>query len=49
MEADKRVDWIGALLVTIGLVLIVFVLGQGGIAPRRWATPCTWIKLLEND
>ena len=39
-ETVKRVDWIGALLVTIGLVLIVFVLGQGEIAPQGWSTPC---------
>ena len=39
-ETDKRVDWIGAFLVTTGLVLIVFVLGQGEIAPHQWATPC---------
>jgi MFS family permease len=38
-ETDKRVDWIGAFLVTTGLVLIIFVLGQGEIAPRQWATP----------
>ncbi|KAF9456822.1 major facilitator superfamily domain-containing protein [Collybia nuda] len=38
-EIDRRVDWIGALLVTAGLVLIVFVLGQGELAPQRWATP----------
>ncbi|KAF8149117.1 major facilitator superfamily domain-containing protein [Crassisporium funariophilum] len=38
-EADKRVDWLGAFLVTAGLVLIVFVLGQGEIAPQKWATP----------
>ena len=49
-ETDKRVDWIGALLVTTGLVLIVFVLGQGDIAPRQWATPCMyWIKILQID
>ncbi|KAG8212823.1 major facilitator superfamily domain-containing protein [Butyriboletus roseoflavus] len=36
-EADARVDWIGAILVTSGLVLIVFVLGQ---APTvGWKTP----------
>ena len=40
LETDKRVDWIGAFLVTTSLVLIVFALGQGGIAPRQWATPC---------
>ena len=39
-EVDRRVDWIGASLVTSGLVLIVFVLGQGEVAPEQWATPC---------
>ncbi|KAE9386545.1 hypothetical protein BT96DRAFT_1005987 [Gymnopus androsaceus JB14] len=38
-EVDHRVDWIGASLVTSGLVLIVFVLGQGEVAPEQWATP----------
>ncbi|KIM37308.1 hypothetical protein M413DRAFT_20342 [Hebeloma cylindrosporum] len=38
-EVDKRVDWLGAFLVTAGLVLIVFVLSQGEIAPQGWATP----------
>ncbi|KAH7884855.1 major facilitator superfamily domain-containing protein [Phlebopus sp. FC_14] len=38
-EMDRRVDWIGATLVTSGLVLIVFVLGQGEIAPQGWKTP----------
>ncbi|KAF9478869.1 MFS general substrate transporter [Pholiota conissans] len=38
-EVDKRVDWIGVLLVTAGLVLIVFVLGDGEFAPKAWRTP----------
>ncbi|KAJ7587489.1 putative efflux transporter [Mycena floridula] len=38
-ELDQRVDWLGGFLVTAGLVLIVFVLGQGESAPQRWATP----------
>lgn len=38
-ELDQRVDWLGAFLVTAGLVLIVFVLGQGELAPKQWATP----------
>ncbi|KAH8104781.1 efflux transporter [Cristinia sonorae] len=38
-EVDKRVDWIGAFLVTTGLVLIVFVLSDGEIAPQQWRTP----------
>ncbi|KAJ7643117.1 MFS general substrate transporter [Mycena polygramma] len=37
-EIDKRVDWIGAGLVTAGLVLLLFVLGQGQAAPRGWRT-----------
>lgn len=39
-EVDKRVDWLGAFLVTAGLVLIVFVLADGEVAPKQWATPC---------
>ena len=34
-ETDKRVDWIGSFFVTTGLVLIVFVFGQGDVAPRH--------------
>lgn len=40
-EADTRVDWLGAFLVTAGLVLLVFVLGQGSLAPHGWKTGCT--------
>lgn len=39
-EKDKRFDWLGAFLVTAGLVQIVFVLSQGELAPKKWATPC---------
>ncbi|KAF8658411.1 hypothetical protein AX16_001964 [Volvariella volvacea WC 439] len=39
LEADRRVDWLGAFLVTAGLVLIVFVLSDGEIAPQGWRTP----------
>lgn len=38
-EPDKRIDWLGAFSVTAGLVLIVFVLSQGEVAPKKWATP----------
>ncbi|KAG2744738.1 MFS general substrate transporter [Suillus brevipes Sb2] len=38
-EHVKRVDWIGASLITVGLVLIIFVLGQGEIASDGWKTP----------
>ncbi|KAK0236923.1 efflux transporter [Armillaria nabsnona] len=37
-EADKRVDWLGAFLVTAGLTLIIFVLSDGEVAPNKWAT-----------
>ncbi len=40
-EADRRIDWLGAFLITAGLVLIVFVLSDGEIAPNKWATSCT--------
>lgn len=40
IEQDKRIDWLGALFVTAGLVLVVFVLSDGEIAPNKWATPC---------
>ena len=36
---DRRVDWLGALLVTAGLVLLTFALGDGETAkPSQWAT-----------
>ncbi|KAI0701230.1 efflux transporter [Cytidiella melzeri] len=37
-KEDQRVDWIGAFLITAGLVLIVFVLSDGSIAPQGWET-----------
>ncbi|KAA1469023.1 efflux transporter [Dentipellis sp. KUC8613] len=37
-ETDRRVDWIGAFLVTTGLVLIVFVLSDAPTAPHGWRT-----------
>ncbi|KAK0430501.1 efflux transporter [Armillaria borealis] len=37
-ELDKRVDWLGAFLVTAGLTLIIFVLSDGEVAPNKWAT-----------
>ncbi|KAI5889843.1 MFS general substrate transporter [Schizophyllum commune H4-8] len=38
-EKDRRVDWLGAFLVTAGLTFIIFILAQGEIAePNQWAT-----------
>lgn len=44
-EKDKRVDWIGSALITSGLVLIIFVLSDGAIAPRGWRTPCKHLSM----
>ncbi len=38
-EEDKRVDWIGAALITVGLVLIVFVLSDSPVARKGWKNP----------
>lgn len=34
-EVDQRTYWIGVAPVTVGLVLIVFILGQGEVAPQQ--------------
>ena len=41
-EEDKRVDWLGSVLITGGLVLVIFVLSDGASAPRGWRTPCEY-------
>ncbi|TRM60184.1 major facilitator superfamily domain-containing protein [Schizophyllum amplum] len=45
-EKDRRVDWLGALLSSSGLVLIVFVLADGEEAPNKWATPYIIVLLI---
>ncbi|KAL1950009.1 hypothetical protein VTO73DRAFT_8890 [Trametes versicolor] len=35
---DRRVDWLGAFLGTSGLILIVFALSDGNVAPAGWKT-----------
>lgn len=47
-EVDKRIDWLGAFLVTAGLVLIVFVLSQGELAPQGWSTPCKCLSTFKH-
>lgn len=37
-------DWLGAFLITAGLVLVVFTLSDGTIAPDGWKTPCTLLS-----
>ncbi|KAG2359353.1 major facilitator superfamily domain-containing protein [Suillus spraguei] len=39
VTSTEAVDWIGASVVTVGLVLIIFVLGQGEVASQGWKTP----------
>ncbi|KAG1735284.1 major facilitator superfamily domain-containing protein [Suillus paluster] len=46
VPSTDSVDWIGASLVTIGLVLIVFVLGQGELALQGWKTPYIIVLLI---
>jgi predicted MFS family arabinose efflux permease len=48
-EKDKRVDWMGAFLVTTGLVLLVFVLGQGSLATNGWKTGCKFFSSSPSD
>ncbi|KAI0047866.1 MFS general substrate transporter [Auriscalpium vulgare] len=38
-EDDQRVDWLGAFLVSSGLVLLVFVLSDSPTAPKGWRAP----------
>jgi hypothetical protein len=43
-ETDKRVDWIGAVFITAGLVLIMFVLVKGESAPQQWVSlHASWV------
>jgi hypothetical protein len=37
---DPRLDWPGAVLVTVGLVLLMFVISDGQNAPNGWSTGC---------
>ena len=37
---DKRVDWIGGGLVTIGLILLQFVISDAMNASNGWKTWC---------
>lgn len=39
-DADRRVDWIGAAIITSSLVVLQFVLAQGQVV--GWATGCTY-------
>lgn len=38
--SDKRIDWTGAGMITVGLVLLQYVLSGGEAAPDGWKTGC---------
>jgi hypothetical protein len=37
---DKRIDWLGAVLITAAMVLLLFCLAESGETPAGWRTPC---------
>ncbi|KAF7978435.1 hypothetical protein HWV62_614 [Athelia sp. TMB] len=43
---DRRVDWVGAALVTVGFVFITFALGEGSVAPSGWKTSYIIVLLI---
>lgn len=42
---DKRVDWVGAALVTVGLIFLQFVISDALNAPNGWKTWCRSLPL----
>jgi len=40
LDPDRRVDWVGAAVVTIGLVLLQFSVSYAQDAPQGWKTSC---------
>lgn len=40
LDNDRRVDWIGAVLITCGLVLLQFSISYGPSASNGWKTGC---------
>jgi hypothetical protein len=39
-HVDRRIDWAGGLLFTVGSVLLFFCLSQSISEPHGWRTPC---------
>ncbi|KIR31181.1 efflux protein [Cryptococcus deuterogattii 99/473] len=39
-NGNRRVDWMGAFLITAGLSLFSFALTQSGLVEKGWRTPC---------
>ena len=43
---EARMDWLGAITIVPGLVLVVYAFTNGGHAPSGWATPYIYITLI---
>ena len=43
--SSRRVDWVGAILVTAGLTFIVFILSDGPSAPDGRKTGCRSLRV----
>lgn len=39
-SADKRIDWIGGVLITAALCLFTFSITESGHAEYGWRSPC---------
>lgn len=48
VEVDRRIDWFGSLLVTAGLVQMIYALSQGELAENKWRTPCRFPAIFLN-
>jgi hypothetical protein len=48
-KPDKRVDWVGGLLLTAAVCLFTFSLSASGSAPDGWRTPCKCEPLPESS
>lgn len=43
---DRRIDWVGAALVTVGLIFIQFAISDATSAPSGWVTPYILVLLI---
>jgi predicted cobalt transporter CbtA len=37
---NRKIDWVGAVLVTVAMSLLTFSITQSGLAEHEWRTPC---------
>jgi hypothetical protein len=45
LDPDRRVDWIGAAIITLGLVLLQFSVSYAQDSPQGWKTGCECKRL----